>query len=263
MDVRFWGVRGSIPVSGARYLGAGGNTSCVEFLHRGRRLVIDGATGLRALGASLGFRPVEATFLFTHVHWDHIQGVPFFGPAFHPDSHFVFGGAAGLQEALSEQMKAPQFPITLEAVRAGIDWLELESQRTFRVGPFSVTPLSMNHPDGVFAYRVETGDHSVVFATDVEHAGVVDEALVELSAGADLLVHDAQYTPDEYAVRRGWGHSTVDEAIEVARRAEVGALALFHHDPARDDEALCRLEARARSRLPGAFVAREGPALAL
>jgi len=263
MDVRFWGVRGSIPVSGTRYQAAGGHTTCVELVHAGHRLVIDGGTGLRALGASLGFRAVEATFVFTHVHWDHIQGVPFFGPAFHPDSRFVFGGAEGLKEALEAQMCAPQFPITLDALQARIEWRALRSERSFRSGPFEVTPLALSHPGEVFAYRVEAGDRAVVFATDVEHAGVIDEALVELAAGVDLLIHDAQYTEAEYASRRGWGHSTVDEAVEVARLAEVGALALFHHDPDRDDDALCALEAHAQARLPHAFAAREGPALAL
>ena len=263
MQIRFWGVRGSVPVSGERYLRAGGNTTCVEFLHDGERLVIDGGTGLRALGASLGFGALDATFLFTHVHWDHIQGVPFFGPAFHPDSQFLFAGAPGLREALAAQMRPPQFPITLDAIRAQLDWAELQSEVTIQVGPFAVTPLEMSHPDGVFAYRVEAGDRSVVFATDVEHAGHVDDALVELSSGVDLLVHDAQYTDAEYQSRKGWGHSTVDEAVDVARLAEVGALALFHHDPDRDDVALRRLEAHAQARLPHAFAAREGPPLAL
>ena len=263
MRVRFWGVRGSIPVSSPRTLHFGGNTSCVELVHDGARLVIDGGTGLRALGAELGFQPVEATFLFSHVHWDHIQGVPFFGPAFHPDSRFAFCGAAGLREALAAQMCRPQFPISLDALQAEIDWRELESERSFRAGPFAITPLSLSHPGEVFAYRVEAGDRAVVFATDVEHGGCIDEALVELASGVDLLIHDAQYTQTEYATRRGWGHSTLSEALEVARRAEVGALALFHHDPDRDDASLGLLEAQARSRLPHAFAAREGLALAL
>ncbi|MFN7145392.1 MAG: MBL fold metallo-hydrolase, partial [Myxococcota bacterium] len=133
----------------------------------------------------------------------------------------------------------------------------------FEVGPFRITAAESRHPNGVLAWRVEADGRAVVYATDIEHGGAVDPRLVTLSAGADLLVHDAQYTDEEYAARRGWGHSTWAEAVDVAERAGVRRLALFHHDPRRDDDALAVLEDRARARFPGAFAAREGAVTAL
>ena len=154
MDITFWGVRGSIPVSGDRFHRTGGNTTCVSVEHQGHTLILDGGTGLRSLGAHLGFRAIKATLLFTHVHWDHIQGVPFFTPAFHPGSELLLAGAdrdsGKLADALAAQMKPPQFPITLAALQARLSWLDLQSNKSFDDGPFTITPLDMKHPDGVF-----------------------------------------------------------------------------------------------------------------
>lgn len=278
MDIRFWGVRGSIAVSGPRYTRTGGNTTCVELSHDGARLILDGGTGLRALGESLGFAPLEATLLFTHLHWDHIQGVPFFGPAFHPESRLTLAGvprATGtVREALAAQMRPPTFPVTLDRLVGARRFVDVPRTGPLEFGPFRVTPLEQDHPDGVVAYRIEAGGRSVVFATDCEHregAGESSEsarAMAAFARGADVLIHDAQYTTDEYFGRRGpprlgWGHSTVDDAVAVARRADCGRLALFHHDPGRDDDAVEALERVARAHLPGAFAAREGEGLTL
>ncbi len=272
MEIRFWGVRGSIAVSGARYARTGGNTTCVEVVHDGERLILDGGTGLRGLGEALGFAPVRATLLFSHLHWDHIQGVPFFTPAFHPDSDLTFAGIARetgcLRDALALQMRPPQFPVGLEMLRGARRFVDLPGMDVHEFGPFRVTPLEQHHPDGVVAYRVEAGGRALVFATDTEHGGAPDGRLIALTEGADLLVHDAQYTPDEYEgragpPRRGWGHSMWTEAVEVAVRAAASRVALFHHDPARDDDAVAVIEADARRRFAGAFAAREGLAVAL
>ena len=272
MQVRFWGVRGSIAVSGDRYLRTGGNTTCVEVRFGDERLVLDGGTGLRALGETLGYTPVTATLLFSHLHWDHIQGVPFFTPAFHPESRLTFVGvdrASGtLREALSAQMRPPPFPVSLDRLVGAKRFVDVPRQSPFEVGSFRITPLEQDHPDGVVAYRVEAGGKALVFATDCEHPNGVDARLTRLAEGADLLIHDAQYTRDEYAgrhgpPRRGWGHSTVDDALEVARQAEVKRLALFHHDPMRADEDVERFEAAARGVFGGAFAAREGETVSL
>jgi phosphoribosyl 1,2-cyclic phosphodiesterase len=272
MEVRFWGVRGSIAVSGAAYARAGGNTSCVEVRAGGERLILDGGTGLRALGDTLvdkegRTQAIRTTLLFSHVHWDHIQGVPFFGPAFHPGSELLLVGATrdgvDLRGALARQMRAPNFPVDLDALRARVTYRAAATGEPFEVGPFRVTATDLSHPNGVLAWRVEAEGRAVVYATDTEHGGAIDPRLVALARGADLLVHDAQYTDEEYATRRGWGHSTWREAVEVARRAEVARLALFHHDPRRDDDTLAIVEDRARACLPGAFAAREGQAALL
>lgn len=267
MHIRFWGVRGSIPVSGPGYVRTGGNTTSVEFESEGQRLVIDGGTGLRALGDALGPDPVALTLLFTHTHWDHIQGVPFFSPFYNPASQVTLAGprssAGDLRSVLSAQMRPPTFPITLNDMRAELRFQDVEAGTPFEVGPFRVTACALCHPDGVFAYRISAAGRTVVFATDLEHGGVVDDRLVRFARGADLLIHDAQYTPEEYRgeggpSRRGWGHATWCEAVEAAERAEVGRLALFHHDPRRLDEGVDALEALALARFPATFAAREG-----
>jgi phosphoribosyl 1,2-cyclic phosphodiesterase len=273
MQVRFWGVRGSIAVSGAQYSDTGGNTSCVELVCDGERLVLDGGTGLRGLGDHLGYGPHRVRLLFSHVHWDHIQGVPFFSPAFHPDAQIEMIGArrdsGTLRDALSRQMQPPQFPITLDMLKARLSWVDLTAGEPVETGPFRVIPLELNHPDGVFAYRIEAGGRSLVYATDHEHGGRgPTRELVDLAEGVDLLVHDAQYTDAEYRgeggpPRRGWGHSTWEEAVETARRAEVGQLALFHHDPGRGDRAVTGIETVACQVRRGTFAAREGEAVFL
>jgi len=268
MKVRFWGVRGSCAVSGPRYRSTGGNTSCVEVEHAGHRLILDGGTGLRALGDEAGFGPLEATLLFSHVHWDHIQGVPFFGPAFNPASRLRLVGVGrrgDLRAALDAQMQPPTFPVGLDLL-AGVEAIDdVAPGAAFAAGPFRVTPVEQPHPNGCAAFRIEAGDQSLVYATDVEHGGQIgiDADLIALAQGADLLIHDAQYLAEEYRgergpSRRGWGHSTWDEAVEAARLAGARRLALFHHDPARDDAGVDAIESEARSRFAGAFAAREG-----
>ncbi len=262
MRIRFWGVRGSIAVSGARYNATGGNTSCVELEHRGHRLVLDAGTGLRALGEALGFSAQKLAICFSHVHWDHIQGFPFFAPGFHPDSELTLIGAStragDLRVALEQQMLPPQFPITLRQLQARLDFVDAIPGVPLQHGPFSILPLWLEHPDPVLAFRVEAGGRSVVYATDHEHAGSITPGLVELARDADLLIHDAQYTPEEAPNRRGWGHSSWDEATEVAALAGVGRLALFHHDPGRDDGGVDAIEAAARGQFAHSFAAREG-----
>lgn len=280
MQVGFWGVRGSIAVSGAGFGEVGGHTSCVDIQHEGHRLILDGGTGLKALGDAHGRGPMAATVLFSHVHWDHIQGVPFFTPAFHPESELTLMGVrrptGGVQAAIARQMKPPAWPVGPELLRGVKAYEDLRAGITFDVGPFSVTALDMHHPDGVVAYRVEAGGQALVYATDVEHGGRIDPELVRLCMGAELVIHDAQYTQQEYTGddggpgRRGWGHSTWGEAVELGARAGVGALALFHHDPGRDDEGVRTLEGLAAGAMRGSvgagcevFAAREGLQVAL
>ncbi|MCB9779379.1 MAG: MBL fold metallo-hydrolase [Alphaproteobacteria bacterium] len=288
MQVHFWGVRGSIAVSGPDFQRTGGSTACLELRcgdpdaaaagtpgsrDQGHRIVLDAGTGLRALGDHLGYRPVELTIVFSHVHWDHIQGFPFFQPAFHPDSRLTLVGArrpaGGVAEALRAQMQPPRFPVTLDRIPARLEFRDLAPGEVLRDGPFEVRAAELSHPDGVLGIRVTAGGRSVVYATDHEHGASADRRdglhrpLVALARDVDLLVHDAQYTPAEYAgeggpPRKGWGHSTWQEAVAAARAAGAGRLALFHHDPRRSDDQVAVIEAQARHELPGAFAAREG-----
>lgn len=271
MDVRFWGVRGSIPVSGETFVRTGGNTACLELCHEGERLILDGGTGLRSLGDTLG-SPARVAILFSHVHWDHIQGVPFFSPAFHPDSQITFMGAprssGNLRDALAAQMRPPTFPITLEALRAQMQFVDLPALQPREHGPFRITPLELPHPDGVTGFRIEAGGRSLVYATDVEHGESLRPELIRLAEGADLLVHDAQFHRDEYLgktsfSRVGWGHSSWEDAVEVARLAGVDQLRLIHHDPRRNDSAVDHMEAQAKALFPRLRAAREGEVVRL
>lgn len=272
MQLRFWGVRGSIPVAGPDTLRTGGNTSCLELTCEGERLVIDGGTGLRALGEHLGFRAMKLSILFTHTHWDHIQGIPFFSAAYHPGSQLTFMGptrqTGTLGEVLASQMRPPTFPIQMKDLPASVGFAPIDEGQSYEIGPFRVSSIDLSHPDGVRAYRVEAGGKVFVHATDVEHGEQLDLRLVRFAEGADLLVHDAQYTKNEYLgvggpSRRGWGHATWTDAVSVGRQAGVGRVALFHHDPNRTDAGVEAIEAEARAELPGTFAAREGAPIAL
>lgn len=272
MKVTIWGSRGSIAVSGDRYRTTGGNTSCVEVLHDGERLILDGGTGLRALGETLGFAPLRATILFSHLHWDHIQGVPFFTPAYNPDSDVALMCAkredGELREVLAGQMTPPTFPVGLAALQGAKRFVDFRPGARFEVGPFAVTAFDQPHPNGVSAFRIEAGGKRLVYATDVEHGGEVSHVMLRESEGVDLLIHDAQYHWAEYTgvngpPRKGWGHSSWIEAVAVAQRCEAKRLALFHHDPTRDDAGVRRIERLAQERFPKAVAAREGWAVTL
>ncbi len=236
MKIRFWGVRGSIASPGRDTALVGGNTSCVELACGDARIVLDGGTGLRALGnhliASGATRePLAMTLLLSHYHWDHIQGLPFFVPIYMKDmSLTIVGGQNGVtsvRETLERQMSAPVFPVRLDEVGARITTREVKLGEVFAVGDAKVRVARGNHPGGVVAYRIEHEGKSIVYATDTEHYACVDPALRALAEGADVLVYDSQYTPEEYRAKVGWGHSTYVAGADLARSAGVGTYVLF------------------------------------
>jgi phosphoribosyl 1,2-cyclic phosphodiesterase len=271
MQIEFWGVRGSIASPGPETAWVGGNTSCVEVRCGDVRLVLDAGTGLRALGDALiaesarTERPIDVTLFLSHLHWDHIQGIPFFAPAYVPTTRLaVYGAPNGimpLRETLGVQMAAPVFPVRLDDLAARIDLRELHAGDALALGGpdagVTVRAATLNHPGGVHAYRIEHGGRSVVYATDTEHGAGVDPQLLALARGADVLVYDAQYTEEEYVRRVGWGHSTYVHGCELAHAAGIGQLVLFHHDPSRTDAEVAALEARARGKFAASVAARE------
>ena len=293
MRVKFYGVRGSIATAGEETRRYGGNTSCVAVFCDDETLVFDAGTGIRKLGADLlrAGRPVDAHLFFSHLHWDHIQGFPFFTPAFIPGQRVQLYGVTGepgeahaapVREAMARQMTAPNFPVSLDTMRADLRFVDVPyGERILvpsRLGRrIEVRHTAVDHPNGCVAYRVDYDGRSVVYATDLELMRTLegdaahDESLlslVDLAAGADLLVFDAMYTPEEYEgsrgpARRGWGHSTFDVGAQVAEQAGVKTLALFHHDPAHDDAFMDGLAARAQQRLSSTIVAQEGMELSL
>ena len=265
MEIRFWGVRGSIASPGPDTAGVGGNTSCVEVLCGDQRLVLDAGTGLRGLGNALlrsEKRSLTLTLLLSHFHWDHIQGLPFFVPAYMPQTKIeVVGSSDGrhsLRDKLSRQMTEPHFPVQLDDLSAELSYREVRPGQRFDIGDVHVRVARLNHPGGVYAYRIEHGGRSVVYATDTEHYACVDPTLRVLAQGADVLVYDAQYTPDEYQSKVGWGHSTYVAGVELAKSAGVGELVLFHHDPQRTDEGVAGIEQAAAALFPHCVAAREG-----
>lgn len=266
MKVRFWGVRGSIASPGPDTADVGGNTSCVEIEAGRTRIVLDAGTGLRSLGnrllAEANGAPLALTLLLSHFHWDHIQGLPFFVPAYLKSTELAIlapaNGMMSVREALAHQMSAPMFPVRSDELGATIKTAEVKPADVFVVGETTVRVAKGNHPGGVLAYRIEHAGRSVVYATDTEHYACVDPALRALAEGADLLVYDAQYTPEEYRAKVGWGHSTYVAGAELARAAGVGTYVLFHHDPMRTDAGVAAVERAAQSLFASSLAAREG-----
>ena len=266
LSVHFHGVRGSIAAPGITTARVGGNTSCVEVIAGDTRIVLDAGTGLRALGDRLiTTGPTATTILLSHLHWDHIQGLPFFTPIYVPGNwvEVVTGGngVMPLEAALRRQMSAPFFPVDLDDVRGQLRWREPRIGEAFHVGDVRVTMAKLNHPDPVYGYRLDYAGASIVYATDTEHFACVDPNLVRLAAGADVLIYDAQYTPEEYPGKVGWGHSTWEAAAALAATAGVRQLVLYRHDPRRSDEQVAAIEARAAAVRPGTIAAREGQVL--
>ncbi|WP_337995434.1 MBL fold metallo-hydrolase [Oleispirillum naphthae] len=263
--VRFWGVRGSIACPSPYHVRYGGNTSCLSFSMGDRHLILDAGTGIRGLGQYLQKQDVkEATILLTHTHWDHINGFPFFAPAFVPGRSFriLAGhliGAGGIQEVLNTQMHTPMFPVPLDAMRARLEFEDFASGENFRLAPdITVRTCPLNHPNGATGYRVEYGGKSACYITDTEHTpGKPDATILALIEGADLVIYDSTYTDDEFPAKVGWGHSTWQEGVRLCRMANVKRMAVFHHDPDHDDDFMDALGAEAKAVWPGCFVARE------
>jgi phosphoribosyl 1,2-cyclic phosphodiesterase len=271
VEIRFWGVRGSVASSGPGLARVGGNTSCVEAISGAHRLIFDAGTGIRPLGEGLlrEGRPVRAHLLFSHLHWDHVQGFPFFAPAYLASSELTLhgpgtDGASELEAALERQMQPPGFPVTLAAMRAQLRFSSALDRHGWTEGPFRITPFALPHPNGSMGYRVEADGGVFVYATDVElRASELAPEIAHGMRGADVLCLDAQYTPDEYAghagpCKKGWGHSTMTDAARIAQAVGARRLLLFHHDPAHNDDAVEQMAEEAKRIFPGAEAAREG-----
>ena len=270
--VRFWGVRGSTPTPQIENLKFGGNTPCLEIRNgQNESVIFDAGSGIRALGQTLvqeaGGTPIQTKIFLTHFHWDHIQGIPFFAPLYGPDNHISFlsgPNARPLQETLEGQMAKPYFPIDLSQVAAKRDFHQIDERGEVKVGGLTVRPFALNHPQGASGYRIESNGVSIVYATDYEH-GVArsDATLCEYAQNADMLICDSQYTPAEYQKHRGWGHSTWQNAVLLAKEAKAEHLVLFHHDPAHDDQVMMEITQNARMQFENTTGAWEGFVAAL
>ncbi len=264
MRLKFWGVRGSTPTPDIQNLAYGGNTPCVEVRSDENEVFIfDGGSGVRYLGQSLleefKSQKLGLHLFLTHYHWDHIQGIPFFLPLYKLDNEITFYASrelGPLQERLQGQMSKPYFPVSL-AVGAHRNFVELAGE--IRFGSLCIHPFPLFHPQGACGYRIESPGGSVVYATDREHGDArLDAVMREYCQGAGILIYDAQYTPEEYVVHAGWGHSTWREATQVARDAGVKQLVLFHHDPWHSDQMMLDIVRQARTHFENTIVATEG-----
>lgn len=273
LDVTFYGVRGSTPCCDDRSIRYGGNTSCV-LLQAGDAdpIIFDLGTGLRYLGdvfARTSTKPFRGTALVTHLHWDHVQGLPFFHPLHTHGAHLDIMGNAGertMGDAFGEFMTPPYFPIRVDELKGNVAFHDLRDEHVV-IGDALVTARSVPHVGATNGYRVEWAGATVAYVSDHQQprhdASFVDDAVLALCDGVDLLIHDAQYTDDEFADRAHWGHCTIEYAIEVARQSNARALALFHHDPSHHDEFLDGVAAQASRRsaeigLGAVFTAYEG-----
>lgn len=267
MLIRFWGVRGSTPTPQAENLRYGGNTSCVEVRIHGQIFVFDCGTGFRNLGKQLtseaNGKPIQAHIFLSHFHWDHIQGIPFFTPLYSDrDNYFFFHSSSrsrGLQRAIEEQMSDPYFPVDMSEMAAHRNFYDIEEDR-IAFDYCIIQSMWLNHPQGCLGFRIEAGEKVVVYATDNEPGHpVFDKNVRHLAEGADVLIYDAQYLPEQYeAEKRGWGHSHWREAVNIVLESGAKELILFHHDPDHSDACIDSVVAKAREYYPKVRAASEG-----
>lgn len=269
MKVKFYGVRGSIPTCGSGFELYGGNTSCIclTLEHANRIIIVDAGTGIRNLGKDLAQMNIKTDIInlsFTHFHWDHIQGFPFFAPAYDPANLIkihVMGNDRqylNIREIFSQQMQEQYFPIPLDDMGASFQFLSHGDEETFYGAKVTAAPQHHKVPGGSYGLRVEDQSGVIVICTDAEHFGGIDGNIVELARDADLLIHDGQYTDAEYIRHKGWGHSSWRHCAEVARLANVHRLIITHHDPDHDDAFLQAMEAECQAVFPNSSFAREG-----
>lgn len=273
MEITIWGARGSIPVSGPEYLRYGGDTTCLEVRGPAEPLLIDAGTGIRRAGDRLSDQRVRhIRLLFTHAHWDHVIGFPFFLPLYTPgvriDIYGCLEAQASVREMLGRAMSSPGFPVDLGDVAAKLVFHE-PCRAHFEAGGLAVTTIPLSHPNGGVGYRVDEGERRLVFLTDNELGSVLPGGrtraeYVRFAAGADVLLHDGELTTEEYHTRRGWGHSTWDDALGLALDAGVRRFGIWHHNMQREDGAIDRIVQECQARVGAAgvdmecFAARQG-----
>ncbi|MGB8325439.1 MAG: MBL fold metallo-hydrolase [Candidatus Acidiferrum sp.] len=275
----FWGVRGSTPTVDPATWRYGGNTPCLELVAPdGSQIILDCGTGLRTLGSRWGNgggevgHPEETHILVTHYHWDHIQGLPFFSPLYDEKNQFQFYsfrskflGRDSLRQVFETQMALPYFPVDFSAMSARRKFREVEGGEEFAIGSNRVSTQWLNHPQGCLGYRIETPAGVVVYATDNEPGDAkLGKSLRELAEGADILINDAQFTAKQLATnRKGWGHSSWNEGVKLARDVGAKTLVLFHHDPDSTDRMVDELLREAREEFDSVFAASEGMVITL
>lgn len=269
MKVIFYGTRGSIPVAEKDFLLFGGNTACIFIgFDNGRIAILDAGTGIRKLGEDFIHKSIEQydnIFIgLSHTHWDHIQGFPFFMPAYDPKRHFtiaIYGKDRkidSLENIFAIQMQQEYFPVPLNKMGANLTFWQPDISSVTTPSGINIFASRHSHPGGAYGYRITEEKKTLVYCTDIEHGDEIDFNVVSLAKNADLLIHDAHYSPDDLTRKKGWGHSSWEQAVEVATQAGVKTLALFHHNPEYNDIFLQEMENQCQKQFPESFFAREG-----
>ena len=267
--IRFWGVRGSIACPGPDTVRYGGNTSCIEVHCNGSTVILDAGTGIRALGDTLmKAGSVDTDILFSHTHFDHIVGLPFFAPMYCADNAIrLWSGHLmpehSLKDVLCDMLEAPVFPIPMDVMAANKVFNDFRCGETLTLKCGAVVKTgALNHPNRATGYRIEFDGRSICYVTDTEHVeGQLDQNIIDLIAGADIFIYDSTYTEEEYPRHKGWGHSTWQAGAALADAAGVGTFVVFHHEPTHDDAFMDTIAEQANTRRPGTVVAREGMVL--
>ncbi len=274
MRIRFWGVRGTIPVPGQNTVKYGGNTSCLDVLTSDQQLIIvDAGTGIRNLGRVLQeefHRRVNGKILLSHTHWDHIQGLPFFEPLLSRNNRFVLYGhkrvGKPLEDIIAGQFFEPYLPFAYRSLRANLSVVEVWAGDTIPIGENTLVSVGdLNHPGGALGFRIEDKGVSLAYCCDTSHEGEnISQSILDLARDVDLLIHDAHFSSHELARNfSDWGHSSWVEAVRVAKAANAGALGLFHYSPDLADEELDHIRDEARAHFPRTIMSREGLVLQL
>lgn len=257
MIIRCWGARGSIPTSGKDYLRFGGNTTCLEIRNtQDDILIVDAGSGIREAGnAFLAEGRNDFTLILTHAHWDHIMGFPFFKPLYREKTNLRIWGCSFAQDSIKEMlahvMSAPYFPINYDEVHANVDY-QVTCNGEYTLGDLTITPIALSHPNQGTGFKFAQNGKSLVFLTDNElglrhQGGLTYSDYLTFCRGATVLIHDAEYRDEEYPKRRGWGHSTIEQATQLALDAGVEQLGLFHHNQDRHDHEIDAMVARCQS----------------
>lgn len=263
MQLFFWGTRGSLPMNTPAHRLFGGNTSCVSVSGGDTRILFDAGSGLiHAGGEFMAGQSREIDIIFSHFHSDHICGLPFFKPFFDPSFtvrlHSFGVNEATLHDAIDSYLSRPIFPISVADFQADVQFIHHEDDETVEFGALSVSSMPIPHPGGAHALKATMGKKSFVYATDTEHEpGQPNRALIDFMRGADMAIYDCTFDDSEFEERRGWGHSTWQEGVRLAKAAAVKKFGIFHHEPERDDDALLAIEKKAQAELPQSLVTRD------